>query len=81
MVVSLEAIFLSCFVLISQNREAQKDRARNENDYLINAKAELEIRGLHQKLDDVVEEQFKTLYQTQEAQYKLLKQIEKKLEK
>jgi uncharacterized membrane protein len=44
MVVSLEAIFLSCFVLISQNREAQKDRARNENDYLINAKAELEIR-------------------------------------
>lgn len=79
MVVSLEAIFLSCFVLISQNRESQKDRARSENDYLINAKAELEIRGLHQKLDDVVEEQFKTLYQTQEAQYKLLKQIEKKL--
>jgi uncharacterized membrane protein len=81
MVVSLEAIFLSCFVLISQNRESQKDRARNENDYLINTKAELEIRGLHQKLDDVVEEQFKTLYETQEAQYKLLKQIEKKLEK
>lgn len=80
MVVSLEAIFLSCFVLISQNRESQKDRSRNENDYLINAKAELEIRGLLE-LDDVVEEQFKTLYQTQEAQYKLLKQIEKKLDK
>jgi uncharacterized membrane protein len=80
MVVSLEAIFLSCFVLISQNREAQKDRSRNENDYLINAKAELEIRSLHQKLDLLVEEQIKTLYETQEAQYHILTQIEKKLD-
>lgn len=79
MVVSLEAIFLSCFVLISQNREAQKDRARNENDYLINAKAEIEIRSLHQKIDILLEEQIKVLYDTQAEQYAMLKKIDTKL--
>lgn len=79
MVVSLEAIFLSCFVLISQNRESEKDRARNENDYLINAKAEIEIRSLHQKIDILLEEQIKVLYDTQAEQYAMLKQINTKL--
>ena len=53
MIVSLEAIFLSCFVLISQNRQAEKDRVRSDIEYEVNIKAELEIAHLHEKTDHV----------------------------
>jgi CRP/FNR family cyclic AMP-dependent transcriptional regulator len=55
MIVSLEAIFLSCFVLISQNRQAEKDRVRSDIEYEVNIKAELEIAHLHEKTDRVYE--------------------------
>ena len=46
MVVSLEAIFLSVFVLLSQNRQVARDRVRNDIEYQVNLKAELEIGHL-----------------------------------
>ena len=49
--VSLEAIFLSVFVLLSQNRQAAKERVRADIEYDVNLKAELEIGHLHEKLD------------------------------
>ena len=49
--VSLEAIFLSVFVLLSQNRQAAKDRVHADIEYDINLKAELEIAHLHEKID------------------------------
>jgi uncharacterized membrane protein len=49
--VSLEAIFLSVFVLLSQNRQAAKDRVRSDIEYDVNLKAELEIAHLHEKID------------------------------
>lgn len=55
MIVSLEAIFLSCFVLISQNRQAEKDRVRSDIEYEVNIKAELEIAHLHEKTDRIYE--------------------------
>lgn len=55
MIVSLEAIFLSCFVLISQNRQGEKDRVRSEIEYEVNIKAELEIAHLHEKTDRLYE--------------------------
>ena len=55
MIVSLEAIFLSCFVLISQNRLASKDRLRADVEYDVNIKAEMEVAHLHQKLDKIHE--------------------------
>ena len=79
MVVSLEAIFLSIFVLISQNRQEEKDRQRNENDYLINLKAEIEVRSLHQKMDLLLQEQIETLYDTQAQQLEMLGEIKNKL--
>jgi uncharacterized membrane protein len=51
MVVSLEAIVLSVFVLLSQNRQAAKDRVRSDIEYDVNLKAELEIAHLHEKVD------------------------------
>ena len=53
MTVSLEAIFLSCIVLISQNRQVEKDRVRSDIEYEINVKAELEIAHLHEKTDRI----------------------------
>ena len=55
MIVSLEAIFLACFVLISQNRQAQKDKYRADIEYEVNIKAELEIAHLHEKTDRIYE--------------------------
>jgi len=56
MIVSLEAIFLSCFVLISQDRQSAKDRVRSDVEYEINIKAELEVAHLHEKTDRIHEE-------------------------
>jgi uncharacterized membrane protein len=55
MIVSLEAIFLACFVLISQNRQAEKDRVRSDIEYEVNIKAELEVAHLHEKTDRIYE--------------------------
>jgi uncharacterized membrane protein len=51
MAVSLEAIILSVFVLLSQNRQVARDRVRNDIEYEVNLKAELEIAQLHEKFD------------------------------
>jgi CRP/FNR family cyclic AMP-dependent transcriptional regulator len=55
MIVSLEAIFLSLFVLISQNRGAAREKVRNDIEYDVNIKAELEIKDLHNKIDTLQE--------------------------
>ena len=51
MIVSLEAIFLSCMVLISQNRSAEKERIRSDVEYEANIRAGLEVTQLHVKVD------------------------------
>jgi uncharacterized membrane protein len=56
MAVSLEAIVLSVFVLLSQNRQAAKDHIRSDIEYDVNLKAELEIAHLHEKFDNLQEE-------------------------
>jgi CRP/FNR family transcriptional regulator, cyclic AMP receptor protein len=53
MVVSLEAIILSVFVLLSQNRQVARDRFRNDIEYAVNLKAELEIAHMHEKVDQM----------------------------
>ena len=53
MFASLEAIFLSIFVLISQNRQSDKDRIRADLDYQVNVKAHVEVMELHHKIDEL----------------------------
>jgi uncharacterized membrane protein len=53
MIVSLEAIFLATFVLISQNRQVEKDKVRGDIEYDVNVKAEMEVTELHQKVDHI----------------------------
>jgi uncharacterized membrane protein len=75
-------LLLSCLaaiqapvIMMSQNRQEEKDRKRNENDYVVNLKAEIEIRTLHQKIDLLMQEQFKKLIESQAEQIKLLQSI------
>lgn len=53
LIVSLEAIFLSIFVLVSQNRQSERDRIRTDLDYQVNVKAHVEILGLAERLDRI----------------------------
>lgn len=53
MVVSLEAIFLSIFVMVSQNRQAEKDRLRIDLDYQVNVKAQNEIQTMARRLEEI----------------------------
>lgn len=79
LVLSCIAALQAPIIMMSQNRQEEKDRKRSENDYLINLKAELEIRALDQKIDLLLEEQIKVLFESQAKQLEILKSIEKKL--
>ncbi len=81
LILSCIAALQAPIIMMSQNRQEEKDRMRSENDYLINLKAEMQIRSLHQKMDLLLEEQIKTLFETQEKQFILLKEINMKLDK
>ncbi len=79
LILSCIAALQAPIIMMSQNRVEEKDRKRAENDYLINLKAELEIRSLHKKIDLLLEEQIKILFDSQAKQMEILKSIEKKL--
>jgi uncharacterized membrane protein len=76
LILSCIAALQAPIIMMSQNRKEEKDRKRNENDYLINLKAELEVRSLHQKLDFLLEEQIRILFESQARQLEILKSIE-----
>jgi uncharacterized membrane protein len=81
LILSCIAALQAPIIMMSQNRQEEKDRMRSENDYLINVKAEMQIRSLQQKMDLLLEEQVKTLFETQEKQFLLLKEINDKIDK
>lgn len=80
LILSTIAALQAPIIMMSQNRQEEKDRMRSENDYLINLKAELEIRSLHQKMDLLLEEQIKTLFDTQAKQFSILNSLMSKLD-
>jgi uncharacterized membrane protein len=79
LVLSCVAALQAPIIMMSQNRQEEKDRMRAENDYMINLKAELEVRGLHQKVDLLLEEQIKTLFEIQARQMEMLKSLDVKI--
>jgi uncharacterized membrane protein len=78
LILSTIAALQAPIIMMSQNRQEEKDRKRNENDFLINLKAEIEIRSLHQKMDLLLEQQIKTLFETQAKQLDILEKLMKK---
>jgi uncharacterized membrane protein len=79
LMLSLIAALQAPIIMMSQNRQEQKDRKRSENDYLINLKAEIEIRTLHEKMDLLIEQQFKALIESQQRQLNMLQEIVAKM--
>ncbi len=80
LILSCVAALQAPIIMMSQNRQEEKDRQRAENDYLVNLKAELEVRSLHQKMDLLLQEEIRTLFDAQAKQMRLLEGIMKKLE-
>jgi uncharacterized membrane protein len=77
LILSCIAALQAPIIMMSQNRQEEKDRKRSENDYLVNLKAELEIKALHEKIDLLLEEQIKILFETQAKQLKILESLQK----
>jgi uncharacterized membrane protein len=80
LILSCIAALQAPIIMMSQNRQEEKARQRSENDYLINLKAELEIRSLHQKIDLLLEDQIKILFDSQAKQIEILHSIVKKID-
>lgn len=81
-------LLLSCIaaiqapvIMMSQNRKEIKDRFRAEADYKTNLKAELEIRHLHLKIDQLTTHQWHHLLEIQQMQMDVLEQIQKSINK
>ncbi len=69
---SMLAAVQAPIILMSQNRQSEKDRLRAEHDYEVNLKAELEIMLLHDKLDQLRQTQWAELLALQAEQMRLL---------
>jgi uncharacterized membrane protein len=72
---SMLAAIQAPIILMSQNRQSQKDRATAEHDYEVNLKAELEIMLLHEKIDVLREKQWEELIVLQQRQLELLSHL------
>jgi uncharacterized membrane protein len=81
LVLSMLAAIQAPIIMMSQNRQAQKDRLSAEHDYEVNLKAELEIIALHAKIDSLKQEQWKGLISIQEEQLRLLGRLVEGLKK
>lgn len=68
-------------IMMSQNRQEEKDRERAKQDYKINLKSELEIRLLHEKLDHLIMHQQQELLEIQKIQIEMMNDIMQKIEK
>jgi len=75
-------LILSCIaalqapvIMMSQNRQEEKDRIRAKKDYMINLKSELEIRMLHEKMDHLIIHQQQRLLEIQQIQIDMMQEI------
>lgn len=80
-------LILSCLaslqapiIMMSQNRQEQKDRERSKKDYMINLKSELEIRMLDDKLDHLIMHQQQELIEIQKVQIEMMNDILTRIE-
>jgi len=81
LILSCLAAIQAPIIMMSQNRQEQKDRQRGEHDYKINLKAELEIKLLSEKIDHLLVHQNRKLLEIQEIQTDYLEDLMKELKK
>jgi uncharacterized membrane protein len=79
LILSCIAALQAPIIMMSQNRQEEKDRERAKKDYMINLKSELEIRMLHEKLDHLIIHQQHELIEIQKVQVEMMNDIMKRL--
>ena len=79
LVLSTLAALQAPVIMMSQNRQAVKDRLQAQQDYQINLMAEMEIRDLHDKLDGLRHRQWHELWHIQQRQLELLEHLHKEI--
>jgi uncharacterized membrane protein len=77
LVLSCLAAIQAPIIMMSQNRQEERDRLRSKNDYKINLKAELEIRMLHEKIDFILNHQGEHLHELERQQLEILEELSK----
>jgi hypothetical protein len=77
LVLSCLAAIQAPIIMMSQNRQEERDRLRSKNDYKINLKAELEIRMLHEKIDFILNHQGEHLHELERQQLEILEELGK----
>lgn len=80
LILSCIAALQAPIIMMSQNRQEEKDRRRSRSDYMVNLKAEMEVRSLHSKIDLLISEEMRSLFKVQQAQIDLLIKIQSTLE-
>ena len=80
-------LILSCLaalqapvIMMSQNRQEEKDRERAKKDYMISLRSELEIRTLHEKIDHLILNQQQELLEIQKVQIEMMSDIIKRID-
>lgn len=81
LILSCLAAIQAPIIMMSQNRQEQKDRKRGEHDYKVNLKAELEIKLLSEKMDHLLVHQNRRLLEIQEVQTDYLEDLMKEVRK
>jgi uncharacterized membrane protein len=77
LVLSCLAAVQAPIIMMSQNRQAAKDRLHSQRDYEVNLKSEIEIRSLGERLDHIIHHQWQRLLEIQEVQTDLMEELVK----
>jgi len=72
---SFQAAYAAPIIMMSQNRQAEKDRMQTKNDYEVDMKAEMEIMQLHEKFNELRDSYWADLVRMQQQQIELLERI------
>lgn len=75
LILSTLAALQAPVIMMSQNRQAARDRLNAANDYEVNLKAEMEIRSLNEKLDILREADWAELVRLQQVQIQMLQDL------
>lgn len=79
LVLSLLAAIQAPIIMMSQNRQEDRDRIRAENDYQVNLKSEMEVRIINEKLDQLLHQEMRRFMEVQQIQMDMLNEVHKKL--
>ncbi len=81
LILSCVASLQAPVIMMSQNRQEEKDRERARKDYMINLKAEIEIRTLQEKVDHFIIHQQQELFEIQKVQIEMMEDILESIER